>query len=454
MVNKIQLRRDTAANWTAANPILASGEKGYETDTKLQKIGDGTTAWTSLGYLASPQVVLDGAYAPIAKGMIAFVWDDGFATHDTVAALANARGQKHTFAVVSNFMTSGNPTYATSAQVLAWSQAGHEIASHSVDHSSMTSLTAANRVLQYENSRTAIEAVIGAGKIKSFVYPLGGTNRSATTDKELYLRYDRAVDTGPYYPIRSDDATRTGDFLTKRFTWNETDNSNQELLDRIKQCANEPIILITTGHNLGDAGAPTLAQVTAALDLAKSLGIPCVTLSQAMPPSQRLINPGFEEFSGTAPSLPVGWGKNVSDAGQTVESIADTPDTGLAGTRSLHLQSTADTATFAYARQAVHLVPNSLYQVTGRYRTAKTGAGTGGLYIRVQEYGYDQLASIAATDQTLLAESAGWTTFALTFTSNSNARFGYLDFLYQNQTGQAWIDHVDIRQSRFGSFGN
>lgn len=47
---KILLRRDTAADWTSANPTLSQGEGGYETDTKKLKIGDGTTAWTSLPY--------------------------------------------------------------------------------------------------------------------------------------------------------------------------------------------------------------------------------------------------------------------------------------------------------------------------------------------------------------------------------------------------------------------
>ena len=50
MADKIQLRRDTAANWTSANTILAQGEVGFELDTYKFKIGDGTTAWTSLAY--------------------------------------------------------------------------------------------------------------------------------------------------------------------------------------------------------------------------------------------------------------------------------------------------------------------------------------------------------------------------------------------------------------------
>jgi len=50
MAVQIQLRRGTAAQWTSANPTLASGEVGVETDTNKQKVGDGTTAWNSLAY--------------------------------------------------------------------------------------------------------------------------------------------------------------------------------------------------------------------------------------------------------------------------------------------------------------------------------------------------------------------------------------------------------------------
>lgn len=50
MAFKIQLRRGTAAQWTAANPILAAGEVGIVTDEDTLKVGDGTTAWTSLTY--------------------------------------------------------------------------------------------------------------------------------------------------------------------------------------------------------------------------------------------------------------------------------------------------------------------------------------------------------------------------------------------------------------------
>ena len=47
---KILHRRDTAANWTSTNPTLSAGELGFETDTLKFKIGNGSTAWTSLTY--------------------------------------------------------------------------------------------------------------------------------------------------------------------------------------------------------------------------------------------------------------------------------------------------------------------------------------------------------------------------------------------------------------------
>lgn len=51
VVTQIQIRRGTAAQWTSANPTLASGEWGFETDTNKAKIGNGSTAWNSLAYI-------------------------------------------------------------------------------------------------------------------------------------------------------------------------------------------------------------------------------------------------------------------------------------------------------------------------------------------------------------------------------------------------------------------
>ncbi len=48
MAIRIQLRRDTAANWVSSNPVLRQGEIGIETDTLLMKLGNGTNTWTQI----------------------------------------------------------------------------------------------------------------------------------------------------------------------------------------------------------------------------------------------------------------------------------------------------------------------------------------------------------------------------------------------------------------------
>lgn len=57
MAQQIQLRHDTAANWTLYNPVLAVGEIGVETNTDKFKIGDGVQNWTTRPYggLVGPQ---------------------------------------------------------------------------------------------------------------------------------------------------------------------------------------------------------------------------------------------------------------------------------------------------------------------------------------------------------------------------------------------------------------
>ncbi len=53
---RIQLRRDTAANWVAANPVLLAGEVGVELDTNRMKLGNGVAVWNALDYF-DPQSV-------------------------------------------------------------------------------------------------------------------------------------------------------------------------------------------------------------------------------------------------------------------------------------------------------------------------------------------------------------------------------------------------------------
>ena len=70
VVTQIQVRRGTASQWTSANTTLASGEWGFESDTGKVKIGDGSTAWNSLGYTGAGSVTSITAGTGLSGGTI------------------------------------------------------------------------------------------------------------------------------------------------------------------------------------------------------------------------------------------------------------------------------------------------------------------------------------------------------------------------------------------------
>jgi hypothetical protein len=91
MAVRMQQRRGTSEQWTLANPILAEGEIGFETDGNKFKLGDGVNRWNTLAYFVN----VDGLgeqledYIPIEeKGE-----PDGVATLDSTGQVpANQLG--------------------------------------------------------------------------------------------------------------------------------------------------------------------------------------------------------------------------------------------------------------------------------------------------------------------------------------------------------------------------
>jgi hypothetical protein len=95
MAVKLQLRRDTTANWSASNPVLAEGEIGIDTTLKQAKIGDGVTAWNSLVYgLATIETVgvTDGDKGDVVVTSLGAVWtvDSNVVTNAKMADMATA----------------------------------------------------------------------------------------------------------------------------------------------------------------------------------------------------------------------------------------------------------------------------------------------------------------------------------------------------------------------------
>jgi hypothetical protein len=86
MAIKIQARRGTAAQWTSSNPTLSAGEFGFESDTLKLKIGNGSTAWTSLAYTGLTPTEINTAISEAVADVI----DLSPSTLDTLNELAAA----------------------------------------------------------------------------------------------------------------------------------------------------------------------------------------------------------------------------------------------------------------------------------------------------------------------------------------------------------------------------
>ena len=67
LIRMIQ-RRDTAANWSSANPVLEAGEFGYDTTNKTIKIGDGSTRWNALTAITGSNVTVGNGTITIKQG--------------------------------------------------------------------------------------------------------------------------------------------------------------------------------------------------------------------------------------------------------------------------------------------------------------------------------------------------------------------------------------------------
>ncbi len=114
----MQQRRGTSTQWTSANPTLAAGEIGFETDTGKFKMGNGSSTWTQLSYFAdssdfdtaSIMATVDSKVSTAINNIL----DGAPAALNTLNELASAINSDSTFA---STITSALATKASLTQV-------------------------------------------------------------------------------------------------------------------------------------------------------------------------------------------------------------------------------------------------------------------------------------------------------------------------------------------------
>ena len=107
---RIQLRNDTAENWTTQNPVLRKGEMGVEIDTRKIKIGNGTDHWTTLEYSGVDEDTIKGIIDKNRDNFTEVVPNEGETDAQALARkITNPR--KGDMAVVVRIITGDKKSY-------------------------------------------------------------------------------------------------------------------------------------------------------------------------------------------------------------------------------------------------------------------------------------------------------------------------------------------------------
>jgi len=169
----IQFRRDTASNWTSNNPTLANGEFAIESDTTKYKIGDGSTAWTSLAYggLGSIDTAIIDAKGDLIVG----------SADNTVARVAvGSNGQ----VLVADSAQTAGIKWVDQESIVNW----HEAVK-------LGSVAALPNSPTYDNGTSGVGATLTAGSQVRLV--VDGTN-ATTGDRVLVQDQASALQNGLY----------------------------------------------------------------------------------------------------------------------------------------------------------------------------------------------------------------------------------------------------------------
>ena len=71
---RIVIKQAEAAEWETENPVLLSGEFGYDTTNKIIKIGDGVTTWNDLTSIGGGGVVWGGITGVLSAQNDLIIW--------------------------------------------------------------------------------------------------------------------------------------------------------------------------------------------------------------------------------------------------------------------------------------------------------------------------------------------------------------------------------------------
>ena len=207
MATRMQQRRGTAAQWTAANPILAAGEIGFETDTSKFKMGNGSSTWSALQYFANAAelaAIMGSGDIPALLNSIdelaAALGDDPSFLINHTNATTNVHGIANTAALATT--AAMNTAIAISAGASA-QDATAKVSSHEADTTSVhgiadtallaTKSYADGAVSTHEADTTSVHGIADTADLATKVYADNAVTVHNTDETNVHGIADTAL---------------------------------------------------------------------------------------------------------------------------------------------------------------------------------------------------------------------------------------------------------------------
>jgi hypothetical protein len=272
---RLQLRRGLADDWFDANPTLAAGEIGIETDTNTFKFGDGNTPWNSLEYALSGTV--DDYILLTTKGAangVASLDSSGFIPASqlpplakvTVSAVANQAARLALTAEAGDIaiQADNGTTYVLSSspastngnwrEISATAAISAAVAAHEADTTSVHGIADTSLLVTTNGTQTLTNKTITSpsGLVKSDV---GLANVDNTSDENKPVSLAALAALGLKAPLESPALTGTATANNLTISGNLTVNGTTSTINSTTLTVQDKDIVLGQTSSPTDAGA-------------------------------------------------------------------------------------------------------------------------------------------------------------------------------------------------------
>ncbi len=231
---------------------------------------------SGFGYLTTDNFSLSVVSSSFSRGIVSLTFDDGWQSQYTAGLpLLNQYGYKGTFYIISGSV--GQPQYMTLSQVKEMFQNSHEIASHTVHHYDLTSLSLSQLDSELSQSLNYLKKKVGR-PINNFAYPYGAYNSLTNQEVRKYYQSARSSDEG----LNSKTNFNVYNIQAEHITPSTTITQFQSWLDEAKNQKEWLVLMYHQVDNSGSDYSVTPSSLSTQLQAIQSSGLTVRTVNQAL----------------------------------------------------------------------------------------------------------------------------------------------------------------------------